>query len=371
MIEKLSSDSYLPKYEQLKQILQQKIANNEYKVGELIPSVRQLSKTYNISNHTVIKAIAGLIQGGLLYSEQGTGSFVKEKTKISKQEQPASAIKHIAFVTPIFAADTNHYIKGITGELDPEKYTLSTFSTHADLKKYQQSIEHLNQLSPSGIIIDTFPRDLCNVDLSPLMNSEIPVVAIGFHMRELTCDRVLRSRQSTAEIIAKYINESGLRDLAYISNNTIPAAKVLFNDLKKELNTYNIDFPESRCFLFDSPHGYSGNPNPYIDTEEHMTELLQKGFSSGTLVCGHDFPAVGALRAILKAGLKVPEDIAIISAKSSVLNGASPMDLTTVDAMHEQQGRMAAKLLIRRIEGYTGTSEIHHITGKLIRGETA
>ena len=127
------------------------------------------------------------------------------------QERPAAAIGHIAFVTHLLANDTSLYVKGLMEELDPEKYTLSTFSTHADLKKYQQSIEQLAQLQPTGIVIHTLPHELCKVDLLPLINSGIPIVAMDIHMPELTCDRVFRSRQSTAENIARYINQSGLK----------------------------------------------------------------------------------------------------------------------------------------------------------------
>ena len=144
----------------------------------------------------------------------------------------------------------------------------------------------------------------------------------------------------------------------------------MIDELRNELNFYNMDLPESRCFLFDAPHGYSDNPDPYIDAEEQMTAILKKGFSGKTIVCGQDFMAVGVLRAVLKAGLKVPEDIAIISAKSCVIDGVSPMKLTTVDAMFEQQGRIAAKLLTRRIEGLKGASETHYLSGNLIVGET-
>ncbi len=350
------------KYELLSKKIEQDIDSKVFQPGVAVPSIRKFVAMHNVSRSTVEKSLDILTKRGKLRHLPGLGYFV--------QERPAAAIGHIAFVTHLLANDTSLYVKGLMEGLDPEKYTLSTFSAHADLKKYQQSIEQLAQLQPTGIIIHTLPHELCKVDLSPLINSGIPIVAMDIHMPELTCDRVFRSRQNTADIIARFINESGLRDPTYISSNIIPAAKILFNELKKDLSVYNIDFPENRCFFFDSPHGYSDNPDPYIDAEEQMTAILKKGFSGKTIVCGHDFMAVGVLRAILKAGLKVPEDIAIISAKSCVIDGVSPMKLTTVDATFEQQGRIAAKLLTRRIEGLEGASETHYLSGNLIVGET-
>ncbi len=351
------------KYQVLAKKIEKDIDSGVLLPGSPVPSVRQIVSIHKVSRPTVEKSLKILTQHGKLRHLPGLGYFVSERS--------APEIGHLAFVTHLLASDTNLYVKGIANDINADTYTLSTFSSHADLEKYQKSIEQLSQLQPAGIIIHTLPHEVCDVDLTPLINSEIPIVALDVHMPELVCDRVFRSRQSAAENIARYIKESGLRDPAYISGGPRRTSKIMLADLREELDVYNIELPESRCFIFNLFRGYSDDdPNPYVDAEEQMTDLLKKGFSNRTLICGQDFLAIGALRAILKAGLKVPEDIAVISAKSCITNGIAPMKLTTVNAMFEQQGRMAAKLLMRRIGGYTGPPEVHHLAGNLIVGET-
>jgi DNA-binding LacI/PurR family transcriptional regulator len=55
---------------------------------------------------------------------------------------------------------------------------------------------------------------------------------------------------------------------------------------------------------------------------------------------------VGALKAVLAAGLRVPEDVKIVSPMRCAVEGASPMKLTTVDVHREEQGRLAATELV-------------------------
>ncbi len=74
----------LPIYYQLKELLREKIVAGEWAPGEMIPSERELSDRYGISRMTVRQALKELTIEGLLYREQGRGTFVAEP-KIEQQ----------------------------------------------------------------------------------------------------------------------------------------------------------------------------------------------------------------------------------------------------------------------------------------------
>ena len=61
MINKFSS---VPLYNQLIELLLQKINDGEYKAGEKIPSEQDLCEMYDISRPTVRQAIKELVQKG-------------------------------------------------------------------------------------------------------------------------------------------------------------------------------------------------------------------------------------------------------------------------------------------------------------------
>ncbi len=66
----------LPLYYQLKELIREQIDNGELKPEDRIPSERELSERYEISRMTARQAITELVNEGLLFREQGKGTFV-------------------------------------------------------------------------------------------------------------------------------------------------------------------------------------------------------------------------------------------------------------------------------------------------------
>src|SRR5690606_36647664 len=82
MARRVSKNSPIPLYYQLKEILQEMIDNEELKPGDALPSERELCEILGISRMTVRKAVMDLVNEGIVYREQGKGTFVaKPKSK--------------------------------------------------------------------------------------------------------------------------------------------------------------------------------------------------------------------------------------------------------------------------------------------------
>ena len=81
-----------PAYLQLADLIQEKIATNEYSLGSKIPSERELSEVFGISRMTVRKAIEVLIEKGMLTRLQGKGTFVS-KPKIDSPIDTIQSMK--------------------------------------------------------------------------------------------------------------------------------------------------------------------------------------------------------------------------------------------------------------------------------------
>jgi GntR family transcriptional regulator len=75
---KVSKKSPIPLYYQLKEILQEMIDNEELKPGDAIPPERELCEIHGISRMTARKAVMALVNEGVLFREQGKGTFVAE-----------------------------------------------------------------------------------------------------------------------------------------------------------------------------------------------------------------------------------------------------------------------------------------------------
>ena len=74
--------------------------------------------------------------------------------------------------------------------------------------------------------------------------------------------------------------------------------------------------------------------------------LLERGDDIKALLCMNDRIAFGAYQALAEAGLRVPEDVSIVSFDNDELAAYLRPGLTTVGLPHEAMGRRAVELLL-------------------------
>lgn len=77
-MEEINKKSPLPLYYQLKESILTAVKNKEFKVGERLPSERELAEYHNISRMTVKKAVDILVDNDYLIRKQGSGTFVAD-----------------------------------------------------------------------------------------------------------------------------------------------------------------------------------------------------------------------------------------------------------------------------------------------------
>ncbi len=357
--------SYNSKAMRLSKQLLAEIEEGRYIPGTPFPSTDEIAVQYDVSRPTARRAIS------ILTARNDLKKLPQRGLVITNPPGKSPRISQIAFITHALTGDSNAYIKGMADAVDPERFSLATYSTHSDLSRYRHVIENVVRQRPAGVVLGTTFKEWEKVQGGLFARAGIPVVTLGQEqVPDLVCDAVRDSAAEGAVHVARYILERKYHDLAFITQS--PASgKETIDTLRSELAPAGISLAADRILSYDDSRGYADPPNPYIDAEEYFAGRLAEGFRCECLICGHDYVAVGALRAILAAGINVPREMKIISVLLNSVEGISPMKLTTLDIHRELQGRKAIQLLVRRIDGYQGPSEIHYVATGLVKGETA
>ena len=97
--------------------------------------------------------------------------------------------------------------------------------------------------------------------------------------------------------------------------------------------------------------------------------LLAVGVTA--IICASDPIALGAVRAVRRAGLSVPGDVSIVGFDDSALMNSVDPPLTTVRQPIEPMGRMIIELLVNQITGAaTATDEYLFEPELVVRGST-
>lgn len=135
---------------------------------------------------------------------------------------------------------------------------------------------------------------------------------------------------------------------------------VVLADGKLELPSYGIH--NGKGYVIETERSIEGGMRAVNQL------LLDKKEFTG-IVCGEDFTAVGAVKALLHAGLRVPEDVAVTGYNNSDYAAICEPELTTVDNKPEMVAMMSVQLLtslIEKTEAYSSCT----IQPELVKGRT-
>jgi DNA-binding LacI/PurR family transcriptional regulator len=99
------------------------------------------------------------------------------------------------------------------------------------------------------------------------------------------------------------------------------------------------------------------------------TRLLRDGVTA--IICASDPMALGAIRAVRRAGLRVPGDVSVVGFDDSAFLNCTDPPLTTVRQPIEAMGRAAVTLLVNQIDGTeVAAEELLFEPELVVRGST-
>ena len=95
-----------PLYHQLERSIKFAIATGKLRVGDQLPTVRQLAVDLKINANTVAKVYAELERAGVLQTRRGVGTFVHERpAEVSLNRRDRE--KHLRVLADRFIAETH------------------------------------------------------------------------------------------------------------------------------------------------------------------------------------------------------------------------------------------------------------------------
>lgn len=100
------------------------------------------------------------------------------------------------------------------------------------------------------------------------------------------------------------------------------------------------------------------------------TRLIANGITG--IICASDPLALGAIRAVRRAGMSVPEDVSVVGFDDSAFINCTHPPLTTVRQPIEAMGRAAVTLLVNQVDrAPVMAEELLYEPELVVRGSTA
>lgn len=176
-----------------------------------------------------------------------------------------------------------------------------------------------------------------------LREQKIPVVLLNnvLDMPDLLC--ITTSHYEGAVSAVDHLYERGHRKISLLAGRFSPQVN--------EARYKGYEDALARRGLEINPR-YILEIDPSLEAGERaMAGLLRLEDRPTAVFCTNDTVAAGAMKAVIRAGLRIPEDAAIVGFDDSTVSHIVEPELTTVRIDMDRMGRLAAEKLFDLIEG--------------------
>ena len=246
-------------------------------------------------------------------------------------------------VHPFFA----QVAKGLSACLSAHGYSLIISSSEENPQLERREIHQMIARSVDALILASTESDQDSVkklkerDLPfVLLDRKIPGVAANF----VGNDDVLAGTMAT-----KHLIEIGCKRIAHIGGSEVSTAL----DRKEGYEKTLVENGLTQFAGYLVRHGRGDNSGDAAGYGG-MRSLLQLNPRPDGVFCCNDPIAMGAMRAALEAGLRIPEDMAIIGCGNVHYDDLLRVPLSSVDQDAAGLGESAAKRALRIIKGKNG-----------------
>jgi LacI family transcriptional regulator len=241
---------------------------------------------------------------------------------------------------------------GMDEVLRKHGYSLSIISTHGNDEVEAIEIEKIRARGIDGIITSDALID--DENIKDLVKSGYPVVSVLrriYDCKEL--DFVVVDGIKGGYMAAEHLIRLGHTRIELINGPLFTSTGV------ERVTGIRLSRLRRPCVDELTYQGDFFKESGYVGTRQFLK--LNAKRRPTAIFAGNDDMALGAFEAIWEAGLKIPQDIALVGFNNVATTALQSIEITTVSQNKQEMGRLGVKRLIDKIEKNRGYKKPYHI----------
>jgi len=372
-----------PSYRRAKSWLLDYIAEQKLGPGDKMPSERVLADALGLSRPTVARALAELVEDGVLAREERVGTYVGDYTsrKLARRvgtvaimmpwlsQDPAgslSAYMNADRIGPCFRREGMSFqiLQGMIPVFNEAGFRLVVRSnTHVS-----EEIEALRSLPNEGLdgalIMPEAEGETAHL-YAALAKSGLPVVLVDRYFPDCALDRVVSDNLTGARRAVEYLIQQGHRRIAHFTDFD-NVTSVMDRELgyRVALEAAGISYDED---IVCGPVIMSHKQWNFQYALEHC---LNRPDPVTAVFCLNDDTILTTLQAANRLGLRVPGDLTVAGFFDDSIPTGMEVPFIRVVQDKAEMGRIAARLLLERISGAGPRSPRHVLVPADVRTST-
>jgi len=254
-------------------------------------------------------------------------------------------------------------LRGIENALYQSSYVPIFADAHNQRNRFERYLEMLLERHIEGLIV---VANWLFVDihlLGDLSKRNIPAVTIGWELPGDDISSVMVDNETGARLALEHLHQLGHRNIAFIRGpKMLIDSAPRWRGIQKFAQASGIEI--DAALIMQLPE--SLDPNSSFESGYRFTEeLLQRKKKFTALMAFDDLTALGAIRALTKAGVKVPEQCSVTGFDDVALSALAAPSLTTVRQPMEAMGGLAVNIIMEGINAAVEKREWNVVSQKM------
>lgn len=333
----------LLKYQKLYNWCRTLITSGVIKNKDKFPSENILQKKFGYSRQTVRTALNQLEEDGLIVRVKGSGTYVSYENKNEDKEKPRVGLILSYFSDYLFP----RVYDGIESVMTEKGYEIDVAVTKNRLNDEAMYLEGLLSSNLSGLIIEgtrsSFPNP--NIRLyNEIRKRNIPTLFIHNHYPNQKFDSVEMSDARAGYEAAKILIQNGHRRIGGIFKYDDMQGMERYKGFIECLSDYGVKFDD------DWIRWYSTKDMEEKLSKKGLMRMYRRTKDCTAMILYNDEVAEHYMEFLEDRGLKVPDDMSLISFDDAEL--AQSGDVKVLSVVHPKYnlGRVTARNLLRMME---------------------
>lgn len=330
----------VPIYLKLRNILHKRIRVGEFKSGDKLPSERAMSKQYGISYLTVNKAVASLVDEGILYRETGKGTFVaKESSWEISREMRTQNIAVVGSITAFNSGEPfySRVLRGIESSAYREDYNVILATADKNGDQTSSLLKVVTEKKADAII---FVGKIDDSIIADVKRRGLPFVLVDHYLSVFEADAVLIDNRRGLREAMKYLYRIGHREYGYIRSDDdklLPSLRERFEEFLTCLNDYGLSGRYENFVTCEMNHAGG---------DRGAARIWESDFRPTAILTANDEMAIGALGYFSENAIRVPGDVSVVGFDDIMWSEYTHPPLTTVRVPKSEMGELAVDLLL-------------------------
>ncbi|REE86173.1 LacI family transcriptional regulator [Paenibacillus taihuensis] len=295
-------------------------------------SISTVSRVLNgrdrVSRHT-INRVREVIDRLQFQPDFVARTMIMKKTSTIGLVVPQLSNEYWAFISEV-----------IQDELWAHGYTTLICSTDNEPEKDSAYLKMCLERRMDGVIYCSSPHygAETNEQIDALKAAGVPIVSLDPSILGVSC--VVGDHMQGTLTAVEHLIQCGYNRIAYIGGPAVSIEREF--GYRKALMMYGYQVDEGLIRLVKG--------QSFADGYEGLQSLRATGISFDALFCGNDLLAFGAIKAMEEAGIRVPEDVAVIGFDDIFSARLFKPALTTVRQPIQDIGQELVNLLLLALE---------------------